>query len=84
MAFSSRIRTYHNWQNADSELKRAKLNHERNRAQGRIPTDRMGHSMSQIADVRLTLLSTYHINSPVLNSSVWLRRVGWLIGWLVG
>lgn len=51
MAFSSRIRTYHAWQNADSELRRVRQSHERNRAQGRIPTDRLGHSMSQIADV---------------------------------
>ncbi|KAF9266929.1 Vps5-domain-containing protein [Marasmius fiardii PR-910] len=50
LAFSSRIRVYHSWRNAESELQRVKVNHEKNRAQGRIPTDRLGYSLSQIAD----------------------------------
>ncbi|EIM86643.1 Vps5-domain-containing protein [Stereum hirsutum FP-91666 SS1] len=58
MAFSSRIRTYHAWQTADTELRRARQNHDRNRAQGRIPTDRMGHSMSQIADAERRALES--------------------------
>jgi len=35
LAFSSRIRTYHSWQNADQDIKRAKQAHERSRGQGR-------------------------------------------------
>jgi hypothetical protein len=59
MAFSSRVRVYHAWQNAEAELRRLKQAHERNRAQGKIATDRLGHSYSQIGEVRLpTLLST--------------------------
>ncbi|KAH9004759.1 Vps5-domain-containing protein [Lactarius hatsudake] len=50
MAFSSRVRVYHAWQNADAELRRIKQAHERNRAQGKIATDRLGHSYSQIGE----------------------------------
>ena len=32
MAFSSRVRVYHAWQNADADLRRVKQAHERNRA----------------------------------------------------
>jgi sorting nexin-1/2 len=53
MAFSSRVRVYHAWQNAEAELRRLKQAHERNRAQGKIATDRLGHSYSQIGEVRL-------------------------------
>ena len=52
MAFSSRVRVYHAWQNAEAELRRLKQAHERNRAQGKIATDRLGHSYSQIGEVR--------------------------------
>ena len=51
VAFSSRIRCYNQWQNAESELKRVRQVHEKARSQGRISQDRMGHSMSQVADV---------------------------------
>jgi len=37
LAFNSRIRTYHSWQNADAEVRRVKQNHERTRGQARIP-----------------------------------------------
>ncbi|KAI9451700.1 Vps5-domain-containing protein [Lactarius psammicola] len=50
MAFGSRVRVYHAWQNADAELRRIKQAHERNRAQGKIATDRLGHSYSQIGE----------------------------------
>jgi sorting nexin-1/2 len=56
MAFSSRVRVYHAWQNADAELRRLKQVHERNRAQGKIANDRLGNSYSQIGEVRLTSL----------------------------
>ena len=42
---------YHAWKNAENDLLRTKQNHEKNRAQGRIPTDRLGYSLSQIAEV---------------------------------
>ena len=34
---------------------RVKQNHERNRAQGRIPTERIGYALNQIAEVRISL-----------------------------
>jgi sorting nexin-1/2 len=55
MAFSSRVRVYHAWQNADAELRRVKQAHERNRAQGKTApekTDRLRHTYSQIGEVR--------------------------------
>jgi hypothetical protein len=56
MAFSSRVRVYHAWQNADADLRRVKQVHERNRAQGKVTAekgDRLRHSYSQIGEVRL-------------------------------
>ncbi|GBE86443.1 Vacuolar protein sorting-associated protein [Sparassis crispa] len=50
MAFSSRVRTYHAWQNADSNLKRVKQAHESNRAQGKLPTDQLSRSLALVAD----------------------------------
>ena len=63
MAFSSRVRVYHAWQNADAELRRIKQAHERNRAQGKIATDRLGHSYSQIGEVRAVLCGKTKQNS---------------------
>lgn len=37
----------------ESELVRVRQNHERNRAQGRIPSDRLGYALNQIAEVRV-------------------------------
>ncbi|KAG6821426.1 hypothetical protein H0H93_010150 [Arthromyces matolae] len=50
LAFSSRIRTYHAWKNSENDLLRIKQTHEKNRAQGRIPAERLGYSLSQIAE----------------------------------
>jgi sorting nexin-1/2 len=50
LAFSSRIRTSHAWKTSESDLLRTKQSHEKNRAQGRIPSDRLAHSLSQIAE----------------------------------
>ncbi|KAJ3504216.1 hypothetical protein NLJ89_g8051 [Agrocybe chaxingu] len=50
LAFSSRIRVYHAWKNSEAELLRTKQTHEKNRAQGRIPPDRLGFSLTQIAE----------------------------------
>ncbi|PPR08142.1 hypothetical protein CVT24_012356 [Panaeolus cyanescens] len=50
LAFNSRIRIYHAWKQAESDLLRTKQTHEKNRAQGRIPPDRLGYSLSQIAE----------------------------------
>ncbi|KAF7794252.1 hypothetical protein EIP86_005385 [Pleurotus ostreatoroseus] len=50
MAFSSRIRTYHAWQNADSNAKRVKQAHESNRAQGKIPSDQLSRSIATVAE----------------------------------
>ncbi|EPT00748.1 hypothetical protein FOMPIDRAFT_1023663 [Fomitopsis schrenkii] len=50
MAFSSRIRTYHQWQSADAHLRSTKQRHETQRAQGRIPSDQLSRSLSLVAD----------------------------------
>ncbi|RXW23897.1 hypothetical protein EST38_g1979 [Candolleomyces aberdarensis] len=59
-AFSSRIRVFYAWKNAESDLLRTKQNHERNRAQGRIPTERLGYSLSQIAEAERRVLDAKH------------------------
>ncbi|KAH9913923.1 Vps5 C terminal like-domain-containing protein [Fomitopsis serialis] len=50
MAFSSRIRTYHQWQTADAHLRSTKQRHESQRAQGRLPSDQLSRSLSMVAD----------------------------------
>jgi len=50
LAFDSRIRTYHAWQNASAEMRRAKQNHERQRAGGILPNC-LGHSLRVRAEV---------------------------------
>lgn len=57
MAFTSRIRCYNAWQNAENDLKRTKQVHEKARSQGRISQDRIGLSMGQVADVSYKHLS---------------------------
>jgi len=49
-AFSSRIRVYHAWKSSENELLRIKQSHERDRAQGRISSDRLAYSLSRIAE----------------------------------
>lgn len=60
MAFNSRMRTYTAWQSADSDVRRVKQNHERLRAQGRLPTDRMSHTVSQISEAERRALDAKH------------------------
>ncbi|KAJ6581560.1 Vps5 C terminal like-domain-containing protein [Mycena capillaripes] len=60
LAFNSRIRTYHSWRAADADLQRVKQTHERNRAQGRIPNDRIGYSLTQIAESERRALDAKH------------------------
>ncbi|KAK7061024.1 Vacuolar protein sorting-associated protein vps5 [Paramarasmius palmivorus] len=60
LAFSSRVRTYHSWKNAESDLQRTKQNHERNRASGKIPSDRLGYSLSQIAEAERRATDAKH------------------------
>jgi len=60
LAFSSRIRTYHAWRMAEGDLLRTKQTHEKNRSQGRIPTDRLGHSLSHIAEAERRALEAKH------------------------
>ncbi|ESK96508.1 sorting nexin 3 [Moniliophthora roreri MCA 2997] len=60
LAFTSRIRTYYSWKNAESDLQRTKQNHEKNRASGRIPSDRLGHSLSQIAEAERRAADAKH------------------------
>lgn len=60
MAFNSRTRTYTAWQNADADVRRVKQNHERLRAQGRLPTDRISHTVSQISEAERRALDAKH------------------------
>ncbi|KAF7356550.1 Beta-glucan synthesis-associated [Mycena venus] len=60
LAFNSRIRTYHSWRAAEADLQRVKQTHERNRAQGRIPNERVGYSLSQVADSERRALDAKH------------------------
>ncbi|KAI9454444.1 Vps5-domain-containing protein [Russula earlei] len=60
MAFSSRVRVYHAWQHADAELRQLKNAHERNRVQGKIVTDRLGQSYSQIGEAERRVLEAKH------------------------
>lgn len=60
LAFSSRVRTYHAWRTAESDLLRTKQTHEKNRSQGRIPTERLGHSLSHIAEAERRALDAKH------------------------
>lgn len=50
LAFNSRVRTYMNWQHADAEVRRVRQIHERARAQGRLPTERVGHTVSLVTE----------------------------------
>jgi sorting nexin-1/2 len=56
MAFSSRIRMYYAWQTSEADARRARQNHERNRAQGKIAQDRLPHALNFVADVRVVPL----------------------------
>ncbi|KAG6919516.1 hypothetical protein DXG01_005106 [Tephrocybe rancida] len=60
LAFSSRIRTYHAWKTSENDLLRIKQTHEKNRAQGRIPSERLGYSLSQIAEAKRRALDAKH------------------------
>ncbi|KAI0629115.1 Vps5-domain-containing protein, partial [Trametes polyzona] len=50
LAFSSRIRVYNAWQNADAHLKRTKQTHETNRAQGKLGPEALSRSLALVAD----------------------------------
>ncbi|KAJ6619825.1 Vps5 C terminal like-domain-containing protein [Mycena sp. CBHHK59/15] len=60
LAFNSRIRTYHSWRAAEADLLRVKQTHDRNRAQGRIPNERVGYSLAQIAESERRALDAKH------------------------
>ncbi|KAB5589577.1 Sorting nexin-1 protein [Ceratobasidium theobromae] len=50
LTFASRIRLHAAWQNANAEAKRVRTAHEKARRQGRIPQDRVGASMQEMAE----------------------------------
>ncbi len=50
LAFSSRVRMYHAWQNSDAHLRRTKQTHESNRAQGRLGPDQLSRSLSIVGE----------------------------------
>ncbi|KAF8555974.1 Vps5-domain-containing protein [Imleria badia] len=60
LAFNSRVRTYTSWQTADAEVRRARQIHERARAQGRLPTERVGHTINLVAEAERRALDAKH------------------------
>ncbi|KAL5536777.1 VPS5 [Sanghuangporus sanghuang] len=60
MAFASRVRCHSQWQNAESELRRVKQSYERARSQGRIPQERTGHALAQIAEAERRAVDAKH------------------------
>ncbi|KAH9066714.1 Vps5-domain-containing protein [Lactarius vividus] len=65
MAFSSRVRVYHAWQNADAELRK-------------IATDRLGHSYSQIGEAERRALDAKqefeHVSRLVKTETIQARE----------
>lgn len=45
-----------NWQNADAEVRRVRQIHERAKAQGRLPTERAGHTVSLVTEASCVVL----------------------------
>ncbi|KAF8513412.1 Vps5 C terminal like-domain-containing protein [Hysterangium stoloniferum] len=50
LAFSSRVRLYTSWQNADGDFRKTQQAYEKARRQGRIPSDRVAGSLADVAD----------------------------------
>lgn len=53
-AFASRVKSYFNWQNAESEARRMKVQYERDRAKrgGKYAPDKVGAALPDISQVR--------------------------------
>ncbi|KIP03006.1 hypothetical protein PHLGIDRAFT_111375 [Phlebiopsis gigantea 11061_1 CR5-6] len=60
LAFSSRIKTYHGWQNADGNVKRVKQTHETNRAQGKLGPEQLNRSLALVAEAERRALDAKH------------------------
>ncbi|KZT39373.1 Vps5-domain-containing protein [Sistotremastrum suecicum HHB10207 ss-3] len=50
LAFASRIRCHATWQAADSDVRRVRAAQEKARKQGRLPSDRLTHSLAEIQE----------------------------------
>ena len=50
LAFNSRVRIYHAWQNADAHLRRTKQTHEASRAQGRLAPEQLSRSLQLVGE----------------------------------
>lgn len=50
LAYASRVRSFNTWQSADARAQQVRANHEKARRQGRIPNDRLGILLAEIAD----------------------------------
>ena len=50
LAFNSRVRIYHAWQNADAHLRRTKQTHEASRAQGRLSPEQLSRSLQLVGE----------------------------------
>ncbi|KIM34480.1 hypothetical protein M408DRAFT_60084 [Serendipita vermifera MAFF 305830] len=57
MAFASRVKCYGQWQNAESEVRRVKANHEKARKQSKTP-ERLHYHMQEVADAERKALHT--------------------------
>ncbi|QRV74439.1 vacuolar protein sorting-associated protein 5 [Ceratobasidium sp. AG-Ba] len=60
LTFSSRIRLHAAWQNANAEAKRVRTAHEKARRQGKIPQDRVGMAMHEMAEAEKRAADAKH------------------------
>ncbi|KAG9095895.1 Vacuolar protein sorting-associated protein 5 [Ceratobasidium sp. UAMH 11750] len=60
LTFTSRIRLHASWQNANAEAKRVRTVHEKARRQGKIPQDRVGVAMHEMAEAEKRAADAKH------------------------
>ncbi|KAG8741717.1 Vacuolar protein sorting-associated protein 5 [Ceratobasidium sp. 414] len=60
LTFTSRIRLHAAWQNANAEAKRVRTVHEKARRQGKIPQDRVGVAMHEMAEAEKRAADAKH------------------------
>ncbi|KAG9122842.1 Vacuolar protein sorting-associated protein 5 [Ceratobasidium sp. 392] len=60
LTFTSRIRLHAAWQNANAEAKRVRTAHEKARRQGKMPQDRVGVAMHEMAEAEKRAADAKH------------------------
>lgn len=64
------------WQNADAEVRRVRQMHERARAQGRLPTERVGHTVTLVAEVSSHVFRCIcHYDAHRPSGEPWIRNM---------